>query len=65
MTSMIDIFEHPSRALLPCKFEWGVQNFSFPTLFASYRELLLVAWPLNESETAVDLILIETSLHFM
>ena len=29
------------RDLLPCKFEWGVQNFSFPSLFDSYRELLL------------------------
>ena len=25
----------------------------------------IVAWPSNESETGVDLILIETSLHFM
>ena len=31
----------PHGDLLPCKFEWGAQNFSFPTLFDSYRELLL------------------------
>ena len=34
---MIDIFEHPS-----CKFELVFQNFSFPTLFDSYIELLLI-----------------------
>ena len=27
--------------LLPCKFEWGVPNFSFLNLLDSYRELLL------------------------
>ena len=32
---------------------------------AFYRSVLIVTWPLNESETGVDLILIETSLHFM
>ena len=31
----------PHGDLLPCKFEWGVQNFLFPTFFDSYRELLL------------------------
>ena len=30
-----------------------------------FTVLYLVAWPLNESESGVDLILIETSLHFM
>ena len=32
----------PHGDLLPCKFEWRVQNFSFLTLFDSYRELLLI-----------------------
>ena len=31
----------PHGDLLPCKFEWGIPNFSFPTLFDPYRELLL------------------------
>ena len=35
------------------------------TRILHFTVLYLVAWPLNESETGVDLILIETSLHFM
>ena len=34
-----------------CKFEWGGQNFSFPTLFDSYRELLLRAQKLAKPKS--------------
>ena len=37
----------PNGDLLPCKFEWGGQNFSFPTLFDSYRELLFNGSPIS------------------
>ena len=38
---MIDIFEHPSWGPTSMQIWVGGQNFSFPTLFDSYRELLL------------------------
>ena len=54
MISMIDILNIPHGELLPCKFEWGAQNFSFPTLFVFYRELLL-------RQTQIFLILYSTA----
>ena len=39
---MIDIFEHPSWGPTSMQIWVGGQNFSFPTLFDSYRELLLI-----------------------
>ena len=42
-------FNIPHRDLLPCKFEWEAQNFSFPTLYVSYRALLLISHELRNN----------------
>ena len=39
--------------------------FSKKHIIDHFTVVCLVVWPLNESEAGVDLVLIETSLHFL
>ena len=50
---------------IPLHINLLLQKQNWMAHFLHFTVVYLVDWPLNESETGVDLILIETSLHFI
>ena len=56
-------FTHQLSKILVC-FENNLNELSL-YITDHFTVVSLVAWPLNESETGVDLVLIETSLLFL
>ena len=52
----LTFFNIPDRELLPCKFELGVENFSFLTLFDFYRELLWISFHIEISLWSVSVL---------
>ena len=65
-------FEHPvsvtkvvGSIFLPGNLSNSSLNLYQAIIIDHFTVVCLVAWPLNESETGVDLVLIETSLLFL